>query len=456
MSYTVKDSLGGKRIALVYDADLIMLPAGGRRYSLAKSRQAGRHMRQHRARAALFLTAGGHADHWWAARTPGVLFAAGIIQWLYTDVAEGHLPEDGAPPLTEVEKPGDFRVAIPLDGRVYLCTVADRMIAEELVLPPDQAIQHLVGEFSSGSSGMPIYAWQVGEKPADTAGEVDEVVPLEPAPFTVDGIRLKPLWLAFAGNGLVHASHFLFTGLAVFLVLASLLLRPAMDVANEIDLAENPVESIAGALLSLLGFGKEPDIVTEVPEMREILPAVPHGAAAELRRLSAWLSTAESLYRDGVANFQWSGGRILLDGRSPPRQYPATAEALAVRNGGEFRITPEGWFLSLPDDMPVEPPATPVIDSAEVIRYLTELPQGIRFASGPDPVPRRVDVEANTFTRELASTSWQLDVKDTAVGELRMLAESLEGWPGLVTGASCALADYRMRNCQINLSITSL
>lgn len=452
MSYTLKDSLGGKRIALVYDADLMMLPVGGRRFSMAKSRQAGRHMRQHRARAALFLLAGAHAEHWWAARTSGVLFSAGILQWLYADAAEGHLPED-APSLTEPEKPGDFRVVIPLDGRVYVCTVLDRMIADERVLPPDQAVSNIAGE---DSAGMPVYAWQVGEKPADTAGDVDAVVPLEPAPFGIGDVRLKPLWLAFAANGLMHFSHLLLTGLAVLLVLGALVFRPAMEAAGEIDLTENPVESIVGGILSLVGIGKKPEVVMDVPEMREILPAVPHGAAAELRQLSAWLSTAESLYRDGVANFQWAGGRILLDGRSPPRQYPAMAEALAARNGGEFRITPEGWFLSLPDDMPVEPPATPAIDSAEVILYLTELPQGIRFASGPDRVPRRVDVEANTFTRELASTSWQLDVGDTAVGELRMLAESLEGWPGLVTGATCALAEYRMQNCQINLSITSL
>ena len=452
MSYTVKDSLGGKRIALGYDADLMMLPVGGRRFSLAKSRQAGRHMRQHRARAALFIRAG-NLEQWWAGRNPGVLFAAGIMQWLYEDSAEGQSPEDDSGLTAEVEKPGDFRVVIPLDGRVYLCTVADRMIDSELVLPPDQAVSNILGE---DSAGMPVYAWLVGEKPADTAGDVDAVVPIEPAPFGLGDVRLKPLWLAFAANGLLHFSHLLLAGLAVVLVLGSLVLRPAMEAAGEIDLTEDPVESIVGGILSLVGLGKKPEVVMEVPEMREILPAVPHSAAAELRRLSAWLSTAESLYRDGVANFQWARGRILLDGRSPPRQYPAMAEALAARNGGEFRITPEGWFLSLPDDMPVEPPATPGIDSAEVIRYLAELPQGIRFASGPHRVPRRVDVEANTFTRELASTSWQLDVKDTAVGELRMLAESLEGWPGLVTGASCALADYRMQNCQINLSVTSL
>ncbi|MYH91196.1 MAG: hypothetical protein F4128_10515, partial [Gammaproteobacteria bacterium] len=143
MSYTVKDSLGGKRIALVYDADLMMLPVGGRRFSLAKSRQAGRHMRQHRARAALFIRAG-NLEQWWAGRNPGVLFAAGIMQWLYGDSAEGQSPEDDSGLTAEVEKPGDFRVVIPLDGRVYLCTVAYRMIDSELVLPPDQADSNIL------------------------------------------------------------------------------------------------------------------------------------------------------------------------------------------------------------------------------------------------------------------------------------------------------------------------
>ena len=444
MSYAVKDSLGGKRITLVYDAALVSLPVGGNQRRLARSRQAGRHMRQHRARAALFLMAGGNAEHWWAARASGVTFAAGIMQWLYGDSD------------TEEERPHDFHVLIPLDGRVYLCTVAGGMIGDERVLPPDQALLQVDGEDSSGNTGVPVFAWQVGERPAGTAGAVDAVVPLEQAPFGLSDVRLNPLWLAFARNGLMHRSHALIGALAVLPILGILLLRPVMEIAGQVDLANNPVESILGGVMRMLGLDSEPETVIEVPEMREIIPMVPHGAAGELRRLSAWLSAAEGLYRDGVIRLEYGGGALQLEGRSPPRQYPSTAEALAIRHGGEFSIAPAGWLLSLPAGMPSLDPGPPEIASVEVIRHMTALPHALTFASGPSRVPSRVDPEANTFTRELTGTGWRVELTEPAIGELLMLAESLDGLPGALTGASCLLGEYRLQSCEINLEIQSL
>lgn len=456
MSYTVKDSIGGRRIRLVYDAGLATLPAGGRRF--ARSRQAGRHMRQHRARAALFVRPGANVEHWWAAREPGILFAAGIMQWLHGDSPEDGMYGDGAPLPGEEEKPADFHVLIPLDSRVYVATVTGRMIADERVLPPDQALAHVAGGDASGMSVNtgPVFAWQAGDRPAGTAGEVDRVVPLEQAPFALGDIRLQPLWLSFARSGLVHGSHFVLGSLALMSVLGLLLLRPAMEIAGEVDLADNPVESIVGGVMALLGLADEPDVMDATPEMREVETKVPHGAAAELRRLSAWLAESEGLYGDGIIRIEYGDGKLRLEGRNPPRRFPSAAEALAMRRGGEFRITPGGWSVELPAGMPAGARRVPAIDVREVIRRMAGLPHGIVFTSGPVKVPKRVDPVQNTYTRELARTGWRAELGDAAVGELRMLADAFLDMPGTLASADCALGEWRMQSCEVHLEILSL
>ena len=451
MSYAVNDGIGGKRVRLVYDANLISLPVGGSSRRLARSRQAGRHMRQHRARAALFLRAG-HAEHWWAAGQSGACIAAGIMRWLHGDAPGEEQPGDGAPLPGDDARPADFHVLVPLDERVYVCTVHGRMIDDERVLPVDQALAHVAGE---ASAGLPVFAWQAGDRPAGTAGEVDAAVPIERAPFAFGDIRLQPLPLAFARSGLFHASHFLLMGLAAVSVVGLVMLRPAMDMAGEIGLADDPVESVVARVLAFLGLADRPVVEVEVPEMREIVPEVPHGAAEELVRLSAWLSRAEGLYGDGIARFGYAGGELHLEGRTPPRRYPSAAEALAVAGGGEFRITPDGWTVSLPADMPAGAPRVPETDSVAVIRHMAELPHEIVFASGPTELPRRIDQEANTFTREMTRTGWRADLGDAAVGEMRMLAESVRGLPGTLVSADCALAEWRPQSCEIHLDILS-
>ncbi len=450
MSYAVKDSIGGRRIQLVYEANLISLPGGGSR-RLARSRQAGRHMRQHRARAALFLRAG-HAEHWWAAGQSGACIAAGIMRWLHGGVPGDEQPGDGAPFPGDDSRPADFYVLVPLDERVYVCTVSARMIVDERVLPADQALARVTGE---ASPGLPVFAWQVGDRPAGTAGEVDAAVPMERAPFSLVGIRLQPLPLAFARSGLFHASHFLLMGLAAISVVGLLMLRPAMEMAGEIDLADAPVESLVRGVLAFLGLADRPVVEVEMPEMREIVPEVPHGAAGELVRLSVWLSRAEGLYGDGIARFGYAGGELHLEGRSQPRRYPSAAEALAAGNGGAFRFTPGGWSVSLPANMPAGAPRVPETDSVAVIRHMAGLPHDIAFASGPTELPRRIDQEANTFTRELTRTGWRADLGDAAVGELRILAEGVRGLPGTLVSADCALGEWRPQSCAIHLEILS-
>ncbi len=451
MSYVVNDRIGGKRIRLVYDANLISLPVGGSSRRLARSRQAGRHMRQHRARAALFLRVG-HAEHWWAAGQSGTCIAAGIMRWLHGDVPGEEQPEDGAPLPADDARPADFAVLVPLDERVYVCTVSARMIEDERVLPADQALARVTGE---DSVGLIVFAWQVGDRPAGTAGEVDAAVQIERAPFSLGDIRLETLPLAFARSGLFHVSHFVFAGLAAISVLSLLLLRPVMEIAGEIDMADDPVDSIVGSMLAFLGLADRPVVEVEVPEMREIVPEVPHGAADELVRLSAWLSRAEGLYGDGIARFGYAGGELHLEGRTPPRRYPSAAEALAAGSGGEFRIKPDGWTVSLPADMPAGAPRVPETDSVAVIRHMAELPHEVVFASGPTELPRRIDQEANTFTRELTRTGWRADLGDAAVGELSMLAEGVRGLPGTLVSADCALGEWRPQSCEIHLDILS-
>ena len=430
----VKDGIGGRRVRVVYGANLISLPAASAGRRLARSRQASRHMRQHRARTALFLDVGNHAEHWWAARHSGVMFAAGIMRWLHSDPPGQESGEgDG--------KPGDMHVLVPLDQRVYVATVEGRMIRDERVLPPDQALALVAGD-----SGIPVYAWQAGDRPAGTAAEVDAAVPIERAPFSLGEVHLQPLPLAFARSGLFHASHSILAGLTVATILALLLLRPAMEIAGEIDL---------GAVMVFLGLADRPEETIVVPEMREIVPTVPHGAADELVRLSAWLYEAEGLYGDGIARLGYAGGQLHLEGRSPPRRYPWAAEALAASSGGDFRISPDGWSVSLPADMPAGSPKVPAHHSGEVIRHMSELPDKIIFSDGPTELPPRVDQKANTFTRALTRTGWRAELGDAAVGELRMLADGVRGMPGTLVSADCNLGEWRPQSCEIHLEFLS-
>ncbi len=444
MSRTVRGRIAGRPVRLLYDAAWIPLPAGGSR--LARSRQVGRHLRQHRARAAGQVRVG-PVEYWWAARESGLAPAAGILRWLHED------PGGGAEDATLAgERPRDCRILIPCDETVYLCTVVNGMIHEERFMVPEQAGE----EIDHQDPAEPVYAWQIGPQKARGAAALETRIALEPAPFHLEEIRLRTHWVVLARQGLVHPRQLLLAGLGIAMVSLALSVPPVIRMTTEIHGASDPVQAVWGGIMTWLGFREAPEPGFEAPPLREIVPSVPHGAARALRRMSTWLVAAEELYADGIRRFEWSGSTLQLGGRAPVWQWPARAERLARDHGGHFDLGPEGWSVSLPLEHLAESLRPPQVAASEVIRHLTELPHALTFLAGPAALPSVVDPEAHTVTRELTRTDWRVDLTGTAVGELGMLANRLEGMPGALVRTTCQLGDYRLQSCEILLEIRSL
>ena len=449
MSYSVRDNLGGKRIQVTYGAAKLPLPAqSGRR---RKSRVIRDHLAHNRSRYALVVRSGEDLEYWWVAESAGVSFAAAIEAWLLegsgpsgrSEAEEGNSGPDAT---------GEFMVLIPMDARVYIAEVGGGLVRNERILPPERADEPVAEAVRDGTV---VYAFSPpGPGGSDGSGNVAEGirrhVELDELPFDPAGYRFRPAWRIFAGHGLLHPTH----------ALAGLLLAAVVGLA-----------ALSGPAVQLLGrwWPKEVpvQIAAETPPV-EVIPRVPHTAAADLEQLARFLVLGESLYGDGLKEFRmdrsgavYSGNALDANGKSV---WPGRVADLFFVSGSEWQMDSSGWTVRVSR---AEDPGTdrsPAIGYEETLRSMMTTPMPVRFRleTGPEKLPPQHDQGKNTVTRPLNRTTWSANVDAAIVGTLLDQAtvfghhERATGIPAALDHATCSFQGWMVRSCSLHIEINSL
>ena len=419
MSYSVSDSINGRAIDIAYGAVQLPLPRGvaGRR----RTRMVRQHLADNRAKYALVVQGESDTETWWAGDRAGVSIAAAIETWL-----------DG-----EQETVPGFRVMIPLDTAVYVAQVRDRLVEEERILPVARAGEEL-GECLA--QGTVVYAYEGGT----LKDAVARHVPLEPLPFDPFGYAYAPAWKVFGRNAMVHPVH----------VLAVAVLAAAcLGFSASVPTIERHARLGWNLAVHYLPFGQDEDSLLRNAPPTVITPQVDHAGAGQLRTLAKFLAGVESLYRDGLASLTYSGGSVILAGKSA-YPWPAAARAYAVATGSSWSYSPAGWSIGQP-----VPVATDLrLPDLQVEEGITRLAgqAGFTLLAGPDAVTAPASVLDNTVTRTIHRTTWQVDYGSTAIGALLEGADRLDNLPVSLRAASCTFGAWQIQQCSLSLEVKTL
>ena len=201
MSWTIKDRVQGKRVALVTGAAQLPLAASSSRWQ--RSREVLRHMQRNRSKHVLVVTSvEDDEETWWGSEEPGFSLAAAIDHWIDSRLAQKD--ESTEPP------PERFLVLIPLDERIYLAEVLQGLVREEWVLFPNAAAEHL--ERHSQANSL-IYGFSAGA----CTELAEQYVRLESPPFALLQFEFKRPAGLFLRQGLLHPRHALSMTVAVLL-----------------------------------------------------------------------------------------------------------------------------------------------------------------------------------------------------------------------------------------------
>ena len=406
MSWTVRDSIRGRRIALVYGAAQLPLSTAVGRWQ--RSREVLRHLRRTRSRTVLATPdSDGRTETWWSAEEAGVSFAAAIDHWIETRLADEDAP-----------LPEEFVVVIPLDTRIYLAEAAQNVVREERVLFPDPAAEQLDRHSAAGTV---IYGFAAG-----TCTELPEqYVRLETPPFDLQRFRFARQLPVFLRKGLPHPQQ-------LFIAAAVLLLAAGLQFGYQF--ARSAWQ--AGIPQTLQPSG----VLQQVVE-----PNVPHSAGAELRALARLVVSAEPLFADGLADLAFSHGQPALYSGLRKRGYPRTARAVAETLGAEWRLDDAGWQLSVP--LRIDPGHRRPGPTEPVTRAMLEHPLALRLADGP----RRSSGQqsGNILVRAVDLAVYAAEPESLTAQDLLDAAGPLDGLPVSLASADCRFEAFRLQTCAL-------
>lgn len=507
MSYAVRDSVGGKRIELVYGAAHLPLPGGSGRWR--RARVVRDHLAHNRSKHALVVRGAGGLDIWWAAETPGISFAAALESWFIssfsggvsegdevgeggTDSGEigerdnGRAPETpetpettgsgaldrGVPETLETLEALETLVAVPLDERIYLADVGGGVVRNERVLPPEQAEAEMNRATAEGAIVWFFHASAEGgsEAVGKAADMIQVDVELEQPPFDLCGHRFRPAWRVFARHGMFHPSHAV--AAATLAVSAGLAVMSGPIARNALDglsgIAGGAVGDFIAELVDRWWSGDGPAPGPALPPL-EITPRVAHSAAGDLRRLVRHLAMAESFHGDGLERLAMDGSGAVYSGiaQDPAgsQQWPTRVFHASVVRGEEgFGIGTGGWTLRVPDPSATEAGKEPVVSVDDVMKTMmgssgSSMPVRFSLAAGPEVIPGREDRRRNTVTLPLRSTTWSATVDIGVIGALMDQADRfgrMPHLPGELLAAECGFGEWRIRACVLSLRILSL
>lgn len=420
MSQTAEDRLQGRRLTVVYGVTPLSLATSGGRWE--RSREIRRHLSRTRGANAVLVTRtpDGGEESWWAARGAGVSFAAAIDQWLHARIAR-----TDASPL-----PGRLHVVVPLDDLIYFATVETGIITAEAVLAPEPARRRLAEIARDGV----VYGFNGGRCTGPVAEHVELEDPDPPCDLT--GFRYGRPGAVLLRHGLFHPVHAALAVLAVALAVA----------------AGSGLPRLAAGL-PWVGDWLRPQ-AAQAPPVRIVVPEVPWSAAVELRELAALAVRAEPLHADGLSELRFGGSGATIAGTLPGPGYPDTVAALSDSLGGTWTMNGNTWEIAVPSTGPARPRGKPA-DTGPVLRSLLRHPLGLRLTAGPEKfVPPQPDGDVRL--QATRRTRYRADLSGITPQDLLDAAAGMEALPVRLSGAVCAFAEWRLRDCLLHFESRTL
>lgn len=424
MSWTVRDSIRGRRITLTYNAAQLPLAAAGSRWQ--RTREVLRHLKRSRSKHVLAVAAvDGAIETWWSAAEGGTSFAAAIDHWIESRLA-GSGEADEAPPER-------FLVVIPLDERIYLAEIQQGLVREERALFPSAAEEYLERYNADGSV---IHGFAAGTCTALP----EQYVRLETPPFDLLRFEFSRPAGLFLRKGLPHPRH----GLA---------LAGAVLLAAVLQFGYGFLKTGWPGLGGWLGDDAQ-SLLPAVALQQVVDPSVPHSAGAELRALAGLIVDAEPLHADGLVRLDFGHGRAATYAGLKRTGWPQTARALAAALKADWRLDQAGWKLSVtPPDIDSgrrRPAATEPVTEA-LLRH----PLRLRLVDGP----RRsggFQQSANILVRAVDLSIFEAEPESLSAQDLLDAADRLDGLPVSLASAACTFESFRLKTCSLTFEARTL
>ncbi|MDE0039262.1 MAG: hypothetical protein OXU77_17160 [Gammaproteobacteria bacterium] len=390
----VEDAIGGKVVAVVYDAPQLPLPTTGSRW--ARSRQLHRFARANRASHLLRVRdASGDADTWWAGRS-GVSFAAAIDAWAETEAAIR-----------------DDIVLVPLDKRIYAAELEDRLVEKE----------HVVGaarlkEMMARWQQRPVRAFAGGAM----GRSLGEPAPSGALPFDPRMHRFRPMPIALTAAGLFAPAQ-----MAAAAAVAAVAALPQFDLGrhehwNDADrLAEAAAREHAAMLEGS------------------------YGAATVLRGLAevGWHDAALLMHRDGLTEMRLEDAYEISFSGTSPGLFPEAAARYASAYSASFNVSGERWVVRRPVFWGGAEKRS--VEGFRSRRLAQDLHAGANGA--------RAEVKAlpGVSSGPTEERSYALRIAAATPRDLAFLADALAGRPFGLSHARCTFAGYMASACEIGI-----
>ena len=389
----IEDSIGGRRLAVVYGAE--QLPLSRRSGRLVRGRQVRRHARRYRASHLLRVVGNGADTETWWFGSAGFSFAAAIEAW-----AESARDVD------------DIVVVVPLDDRIYAARLDGREVEEEVVLGEARLAEQLrqwrggkVRAFDAGRSG----------------GALEPALALEPLPFDLRSKRFLSAPAALTAAGLFAPRQ---VGLGLVAAVAvggwQLYADWQAERVEDVRVAARQAERRAAALQG------------------------DFSAAATLRGIAdvAWDDDSLLLHRDGLTYMSYGGGfEVAFSGHASG--FPAAAEGYARAHGAAVVVGGASWEVNR-----LVPWGAP--DPRSVAGY-----GGRRLAARAYAVADRADAElsgghavVDEFTEE---RRFAIRVANPTPNDLLSLADGVDGLPFRLASLQCRFERYMASVCELDV-----
>ena len=389
----VEESIGGKRVAVVYGAPQLPLPTTGSRW--ARSRQLHRFARTHGASHLLRVRdASGEADVWWAGRA-GVSFAAAIEAWAETQ--------------PDVR---DDVVVVPLDKRIYAAELEDRLVEQEYVLGAAR-LTEMMAEWRQRT----VRTFAAGEMGSALEGVTPEAVPFD---LRARRFRAVPAALTAAG-----------------------LFAPAQVAAAALVAAAAAVPEFDGVLRE---YWSDADQVAEAGAQEHAAALEgSYGAASVLRGLAdvGWHDAALLMHRDGLAEMRFEDlYEVSFSGRSAAG-FPEAAAEYAAAHSATFDVSGERWIVRRPVFWGgAERRSVEGFRSRRLAQDLHVVANAARAEVKASPGISAGPTEERRYALRIAAATPR---------DLAFLADALAGRPFGLNHARCTFAGYLASVCEIGL-----
>ena len=149
---------------------------------------------------------------------------------------------------------------------------------------------------------------------------------------------------------------------------------------------------------------------------------------------------AEGLYSAGWGRLDAEGAMVTARGSS--KGYPAAAQAVAKRRGATFRLSPDGWEMSMPLAELAQEQRVDGFGHDALVRRIFEAGQR---------VGGQVSLVSNVDGMSTRQAQIAVQIERASEAHLRALGAALEGLPVMVLNAYCELGKWIAGSCTIEL-----